>query len=259
MQLSFTHHQKTNAARVLLVAALIALSLKSISAQVRSTPSRPAENPPTLAVSNNDLQLKTFQLFNVLRPIEVNEIEIAFRSFLNPFAKYEYVSSRNVFLIQAPADQLALAERIIRELDHPRPSYRLTFSITSIENGKRSEPRHYSVIAVDGQKTILRQGEKIRLGSTNEGKDIYSTVDAAINFDVTISGSEGHLVLVSRIDRSVPVGELSTAEKQNPILRQSVIDGASMPILGQTITLGTTESLTGNVHTEIQVKVEAVT
>ena len=80
---------------------------------------------------------------------------------LEPWTKLYLVSFQNAIELYAPPEQQALAQKIIADLDRPQKIYRLTFTLAESDSGKRVGIQHFSIIVASGQRTVLKQGDKI--------------------------------------------------------------------------------------------------
>jgi general secretion pathway protein D len=75
----------------------------------------------------------TFYLHNVSLGSDANEIHTAIRNLLPPDARTYLVANQNAIVVSATAEQLARAEWLINELDRPKKSYRLTYTVTETD------------------------------------------------------------------------------------------------------------------------------
>src|ERR1700678_2524513 len=80
---------------------------------------------------------KTFYLANTNLQNESNEIVVAIRNIVDPSAKIYLVPSQNAIVMRSTPENLALAQKLISDLDRPKKVYRLTYAITEIDGGKR--------------------------------------------------------------------------------------------------------------------------
>ena len=78
---------------------------------------------------------KTFYLTNLVRPHDADDIQTALRNML-PSAKLYYVPSQSALSMRGSADEIALAQKILADLDRPRKAYRLTYTITETDSGQ---------------------------------------------------------------------------------------------------------------------------
>src|SRR5665213_3348146 len=84
--------------------------------------------PASAATKPSEDSVRTFYLTNVVRQSDGNEILTAIRNIISPSAKVNFVPSENAIIVRSSPDQMALVEKIIKDLDKPRKTYRLTYT-----------------------------------------------------------------------------------------------------------------------------------
>jgi len=218
---------------------------------------RPCYNPE----SN---KTETIHLTSVTQQNDANEILVALRNILPPGCKMFLVAGQNAIVVQAGPDQLALAHTIVTELDKPRKTYRLTFTLTDSDGSKRLGTQHFSLNAVAGQETYLKQGTKIpvitgsfsaadsKTGAGVQTQDTY--LDVGMNIDVTVSPVAHGAILKAKIEQSSV--DPATAGNQDPVIRQSVISGVSTATLDKPLQLGSLDIPNTTQKLDIEVLVE---
>lgn len=236
------------------------------SNDTKSTDSKPAEHTPSSPrPPASDFVLKTYYLAGISQQNDANEVLIALRNMLEPWTKMILVSSQNAIVVSAPPDQQALAQRIISDLDRARKIYRLTFTLAESDSGKRVGIEHFSIIVAGGQRTVLKQGDKIPVATgTYEAKNDTGTqtqfqyLDIGISVDATLTDSPDGLQLKSKIEQS-SLGQPSTiAGVQEPVIRQRLLEGTSAIKLNKPITLGGLDLESTTRHLDIEVVAEPV-
>src|SRR3981189_2117930 len=73
---------------------------------------------------------QTFYLANVSAQNDANEITVALRNLLPADVKVFLVPSQNAITMRGTPDELALAQKVISDLDRPKKTYRLSFTTT---------------------------------------------------------------------------------------------------------------------------------
>lgn len=203
-------------------------------------------------------------LNNVTQQNDANEVMVALRNMLDPGVKIYLVPSQNAIAIGGPPDQFALASKLIKELDHPHKTYRLTYTFTEADSGKRIGVEHYSVVAVDGQRTSLKQGSKVPVvtGQYDEGKngaqEQFTYLDIGINIDSTINQLANGLRLKSKVEQSSVAATQAILGAQEPIIRQSVLEGNFNVILSKPLTLGQIDVPDSTRHLDVEVLAELI-
>jgi type II secretory pathway component GspD/PulD (secretin) len=205
---------------------------------------------------------RTFYLSNTIQQNDANEILVAIRNVVDPSIKIYLVASQNAIVMSGPPDQIALAEKIIKDLDRPRKSYRLTYTITESDSGKRIGIQHFSLIAVDGQKTTAKQGSKVpiaigSLGSgTTEPQEQFTYLDVGMSFDVSVDQVANGVKVRSKVEQSSLAEEKSGVGEKDPIVRQTVLEGTYILTDDKPLVLGTIDIPGSTRHQDIEVVAE---
>lgn len=203
---------------------------------------------------------RVFHLVNVGQANEANEILVAIRNVVNPMVKLYLLQTTNDVVVSAPPEDIAQIGKLIAELDHPKHAYRLTYTIAESDSGKRVGIQHFSVVVLLGQRVQLKQGDKIPVvtGSFSTEKSSSETqftyLDIGMNLDSTIDAFAGGLRLRSKVEQSSvsPVHQ-TIANVEEPIVRQSVIEGTSVITPGKPLTLGGIDIAGSTRHIDIEV------
>jgi type II secretory pathway component GspD/PulD (secretin) len=252
--------------------ALMALALTLIplgfSANAQDKPV--ADNQPAAksvdacGMRNSSNETKTFYLANVGQQRAANEIMVAIRNMICPGAKVYFVESQNALVIQAPADQLALAQKLIHELDRPTKTYRLTYTVTELDAGKTVGTQHYSMVVVSGQHTSMKEGDKIPVATgsysaeNSSSQTQFQYLDIGMNFGATVNEVANGVRLESKVEQS-SVGQPQTiAGVQEPVVRQTVLESTSLLTLDKPVMLGSIDVPNSTRHFDIAVVAELV-
>lgn len=257
-------------ALTLFAAGALTLALAVPAAFPQNTESKPSESRPPEHAANephantSNFVTKTYYLANISEQNDANELLIALRNSLDRSVRIYLVPAQRAIVLTAPPDQQALAQKILSELDRPRKIYRLTFTLADSENGKRVGIQHISMIVAAGQRTVLKQGDKIPVatGTYGKGNDPLQTqfqyLDVGMNIDATLEEAPNGLQLKSKIEES-SLGQPSTiAGVEEPVVRQSVIEGTSRLAPGKPLTLGSVDVTGTTRHLDIEVVAEPI-
>ena len=126
---------------------------------------------------------------------------------------------------------MVVARRIVADLDRPKKTYRVTYTITEFDAGKRIGTQHFALIIVSGQRTTLKQGSKVPVatGTYKDGSASaqaqFTYLDVGMNIDASIEDSSTGLRLKSKVEQSSIADSSVIADVKEPIIRQSVIEG----------------------------------
>ena len=243
--------------RSLLMTAGVMLAAALIAAQSTSAQTESAEKK-----ADSD-GYQTFFLTNVSQQSDLNDIQTDLRNLL-PRAKIYGIPSQNAISLRANPEDLALAQKVIAELDRPKKAYRLTYTIKEIDGGKEIGTRHYSVIVTSGAKSELKQGNRVPVSTGNHDKESAGTssevqyVDLGLSIEATLDKYSDGVRVRSKIGQSAVAEERSGFGVQDPIIRQTALDTTSTIEPGKPLVLGSLD-VPGSTHSEeIAVVAEAV-
>ncbi len=259
-----TLNQKRTPAYVRIAGGLLACAFTATAYSQTPAPARPITR-----AERSDLReaapLTTIHLKNAVQPNDGNELLTALRLMLDPAVKLYLVPSENAIVLKALPEEIATATKLISELDVPRKEYRLIYTLTETDNGKRLPPQHITLEATAGQRVLLKQGSKIPVitGKFNESTQAAETqmtyLDVGLNFDATLNPTANGAEIKSRIERSSVVEDKPSAGGvQDPSLRQTLLDNVTYLPLGKQVTLGSLDLPDNTHHLDVEVKLEMV-
>lgn len=201
---------------------------------------------------------------------DANEILTAIRNVLPPEAKVYLVASQKAIVMHTTEENIALAQKILSELDTPRKAYRLTYAVTEVDGDKRVGTQHFSMDVVEGRQTTLKQGSKVPIatGSYNPVATTgdhpqpagvqtqFTYLDIGMNFDATLTAMENGAQLTSTIEQSSLAPETSGVGPQDPIVRQTVLKGTFLLTSGKPVMLGSIDMPGTTRRLDIEVAME---
>lgn len=239
--------------RTLLITLAFALAGLTAAAQAPPAPEKPEPD-----------SVQTIYLANVSQLNEGNEIVTAVRNLINPRAKIYFVPSQNAIVVRSTPDQLALAQKVISDLDRPNKTYRLTYTFTEMDGGKRIGTERYDMIVVAGQRTTLKQGSKVPIatGTYNPGTSTaqmqMTYLDVGQNFDATLDEFANGVRLRSRIEQSSVAEQTSGAGPQDPVIRITTLEGTAFLTPDKPLILGSLDIPGSTRHMDVAVVMEPV-
>jgi type II secretory pathway component GspD/PulD (secretin) len=248
-----------------LTAATLTLLPLGLRANAQEKPVSPCE-----ALYNQPTETKTIYLANTTQQNDSNEIMVAIRNSLCPGTKVYFASAQNALVLTAPPIQITLAEKIVSDLDRPRKTYRLTFTITELDAGKTIGTQHVSMVAVSGQHITMKEGDKIPIatGSYSNGEAAstpstgvqtqFTYLDVGMNFDATVQDLPNGVSLRSKIEQSSVGHPSMIAGIQEPVVRQTVLEGTSLLTFGKPVMLGAIDVPDSTHHIDIAVVVDPI-
>jgi Bacterial type II/III secretion system short domain len=186
---------------------------------------------------------RTFYLNNAVQQADANEIVTALRNFLDACNKVYLVASQNAIVVRASPENMALTQKLLNELDRPKKSYRLTYTITEMDGTRRISSQQFAMIVASGQKTTLKQNSRVpaATGSYSAGGSVqtqFTYIDVGINFDATLDEFANGARLRTLIDQSAVVPQEKDAAVQQPVIRHATLEGASFLAPGKPLMLG---------------------
>jgi type II secretory pathway component GspD/PulD (secretin) len=195
--------------------------------------------------------------------------QIELLNFLNSVSDHRdhitFLRSQNVIVMEATADHIARTEKLLDELDKPQKAYRLIYTLIDFDGTKRLGDQHYSMVLIAGQRTILKQGNRVPvvtgtdLKNPNTPTTQVTYVDIGMNFDATIDDAPNSLRLKAKVEQSSVVEDRSGALPQDPIIRQSLFEGSAILTPGKPIILGSLDITGTTRRIEIKATVEPLT
>lgn len=219
--------------------------------------------PPTHSVESE----RSFFLNHTRTQAEQNEALTALRNLLAPSTRIFLVPGQNVVVMEGTPDQVQLAEKILREIDLPHKVYRLTYTLTDTDAGKKIGVQHFSVLVTNGQRTQMKQGNRVPLvtgtmpvaGAASVSNSTQVTyIDVGLNVDATVDSVENGVGLRTKVEISSVAGELSSTLSQDPVIRQTTLEGTSVLTLGKPQELGSLDVPGSTRHTQVEVVAELV-
>ncbi len=236
----------------------LALGFSGQIASAQTAQAAPAAPNPS------ELSVQTFYLTNVSQQNDANEVVNALRNLLDPHDKIYLVPWQNAILVQGTSDQLQLARKLLNDIDRPKKTYRLTYTIAESDAGKRVGIQHFAMIVVTGQRTTLKQGSKVPVATgsytagTSETQTQMTYLDVGMNFDATLDEFANGVRLRSKVEQSSIAEEKSGVGAQDPIVRQTVLEGTSFLTPGKPLVLGSLDITGSTRHLDVEVVMEHI-
>ncbi len=201
---------------------------------------------------------QTLHLANLTQQNEANDIVTDLRNML-PRARIYYVATQQAISIRGGEDDIALAQKILAEIDQPRKAYRLTYTFTETDGSQRADPQRYSLIVVPGKTTLFRRGSKVPIvtGVSKENSNELSQVqyeDIGLHIEADIEGVRLH----TKVEQSSLAEERSVLGAQDPVVQQTYLDGMSTLEQGKPMVLGSLDIPGTGRRQQIEVSAEAI-
>jgi type II secretory pathway component GspD/PulD (secretin) len=186
---------------------------------------------------------ETIYLTNLTQSNDANDVSTALRNML-PKAAIYYVQSQAALTLHASPEDIAVAKRMVADLDKVQKVYRVTYTITDLDGDKQMGKQLYSMMVASGDRTTLKEGirtpivtgmydaEKSTANSQVQYQDVGLSIEASLN------GYMEGLRLRTKIEQTGMADEKSGVGPQDPVVRQSVLDGTATLTQGKPLMLG---------------------
>ncbi len=231
--------------------SLLALALLSLPmaahAQAASASEPDCSKLPTAQEREDCAKLHaqhyTIDLRNVTDQYESNDILSAIRNTSDPGVRIYLSERQHAIAVQTYPAEFARIQALVLSLDRPHKSYRLAYTITELDGDKTVSTQHMSMVAVVGQRTSVKEGDKVPLatgttGENNSTQTQFTYIDVGMNFDATIEQQGDGVSLKSKVEQS-SVGPTNTiAGVAEPVFPQTVLEGTSILPLTKPVMLG---------------------
>jgi hypothetical protein len=205
---------------------------------------------------------RTFHLMYETTQAEQNELVTALRNMLDASMRIFLVASTKSVTIQGTPAQVKEAADLLAQLDVKRPMYRVTYTFTESDAGKRVGLQRYSMMLANGQRGVSKQGSRIPIlvnqGTADHPSD-RTYLDVGINVDAEVeSYGEGFAKLSAKVEESSLAEEKSGIGPEDPIIRETLMEGASVLPLGKPQAIGALDIVGSTRHIDVEALVELV-
>jgi hypothetical protein len=204
---------------------------------------------------------QTLYLTNLTQPSDANELVNDLRNTL-PKCKLYYVPSQSAISLRCTAEDIALAQKILSDLDKTKKVYRLTYTMTERDGSKIIGVQHVSFIVASGSRTDFKQGSRVPVVTANLSSGSASSeityLDVGQEVDASLDGYLDGVRLRTKVVQSGIAEDKSAVGPQAPIIRQITYEGTSTLVQGKPLVLGSLDVPGSTRHQEIEVVSELV-
>jgi len=237
------------------------LSLSTAAQSIAAQPQAAGKAEAQAAACSNltNETFRTLYLHHMTQMNEANEIYTAIRAMLPPYVRSFFVPSQMAIEICGVPENIASAERIVKDLDRPKKAYRVTYTVSEMDGARRLSSQHFSLIVAPGQNSTLKQGSRVPIvtGSFNDKsatqQNAVSYVDVGMNFDAALDETAEGIRLRTSAEQSSIAEERSGLGPQDPVVRQASFKGTSFLTPGKPLKLGTFDYPDSTRHLELEV------
>src|ERR1035441_7262684 len=226
----------------------------------------PAQAQAPAPGAKPETEVRTFYLNNVVQGDQAGQdIQNALRTSLDSHDSVYLVYNLAGAVFRPPPADLALAQKLINDLDKPKKTYRLTYTVTEMDGTRRIGAQHFAMVLIPGQRTTLNESSKVPIatGSSYPGVQTQFTyIDVGMTFDATVTELGKGVRLQSKVtqasaaapEESSPEGKVSVAGQ--PVRRETSLEGASFLTLGKPMVLGSVDLPGSTRHLEVEALME---
>jgi type II secretory pathway component GspD/PulD (secretin) len=206
---------------------------------------------------------QTLYLTNLTQENDANSLVSDLRNML-PQAKLYYVPSQGAMSLRASAEDIALAQKILADLDKTKKIYRLTYTMTERDGPRTIGVQHFAIIVASGSKTDFKQGSRVPIAagsriSTSGGSDTEVTyIDVGEEIEATLDSYLDGVRLRTRVVQSSIAEDKPGGGMTDPVIRQTTLEGTSTLVQGKPLVLGSVDVPGSTRHQEIEVVSELV-
>ncbi len=244
--------------------------------------------PNTIFVAQDNVQkrkeleqsvLKTFYLTNLSAPTELQDIVNAIRAVLD-VTRVQQLLSQNAVIVRGTPDQIALAQKLVEDLDKARPEVIIDIAVMQISKDKSrtlglSPPTSASVQLQDNLNTTSTTTTTTGTTTPSSGGGINLNSLASLtaqNFQVTIPSASLSAVMGDTDTKLIQNPQIRSLDNQKASLkigeRLPVATGSFQPGIGgvginplvntqfQYIDVGVNIDVTPHVHTDREVSLK---
>ena len=210
--------------------------------------------------------IHTFYLRNASFPNDGNELLTGLRLLLEPSIKIYLVPNQNAIVMSLIPTEVPIVESYLAAVDRPKHLYRLTYTVTESDSGKRIGVQNFSIDLLNNQRTTMKNGSKIPVvtgsysnGSATEASGVqtqFTYLDIGITVDATVSETATGVVLKSKFEQSSMAQPQVIANVSEPVIRQTVVEGVTQLTPGKSVNLGATDIPGSTRHLDLEVTLQ---
>jgi type II secretory pathway component GspD/PulD (secretin) len=238
---------------LLAMVAMVLITGLSLSTQARAQPEERyhADTYQSIALQHMASNNQALDILQALR----NGMPQA-RVYLN--------SSAQMLSINASAADVALAQKIVAEMDKPIRTYRLTYTLTQIEDGKRAGPQRFELVVASGERASMKQGTRVPIQTGSYQKDTASKeseiqyLDVGLGIEAKAEGFPDGVKITSKVEESSVGEEHSGFGAEDPVVHQTEWNATAVLPLGKPVVLGSLDVPGTTQRLEVEVTAELV-
>lgn len=170
----------------------------------------------------------------------MSDVTVALRNALSPGTSVTSVFTQKALVLRLNPADIPTVEKILSDIDHPRKAYRVTYTLSEMDDDRRVGTQHFAMVMISGQEARLKQGSKVPIAAGTSGMvpTQINYQDVGIMLDATLleMGTAGQLRF--DVEQSGIAPGASGLGAENPILRQTSLKGEATLIPGKPLMIG---------------------
>lgn len=153
-----------------------------------------------------------------------------------------------------------MAKKVVADLDKPKKTYRVTYTITEIDGGKRVGAQRLAMTVIAGEKAWLKHGNRVPIvtGVSDTAKAGETSqvqyLDVGLNIEAFLNG----VSLRSKVEQSSIADEKSGLGTQDPLVHQTTLEETFNVASGKPVVIGSLDIPGTTRRQEIEVMVEPI-
>lgn len=236
-----------------LTLGLLATSVVGL-AQSASSAAGSAMSPYDQAVAREAAMVVRTVYLKDTEQIDMMDLQTDLRNLFGSMKIYS-IPGRGTISLEGSPEQVAKAETVIAELDKPRKQYRLMYRLTDSDAGKRIGDQAFSLVVFSGKETVLKQGSRVPV---LEGGSQFVYRDVGMNITASVAEYGDGVKLQTKLEESSLSEEKQGAAANDPVIRQTDLEGTAVLVPGKPIVLGSLDVPGSTRHQQVEVEVQAV-
>lgn len=197
---------------------ITALESKTFWRPVTSNTIFVAQDNPAKRKELEQSVLKTFYLSNVSQPTELQDIVNAIRAVLD-VQRVQQLLSQNALVVRGTPDQIALAEKLVDDLDKARPEVLVDIAVIQVS---RDKSRTLGISPPNSATVTLQSNINTSTSTTSTTGTTTTPTSSSTGLELNTLGNlnaTDFQVSISSANLSAIMGDTDTKMLQNPQVR----------------------------------------
>lgn len=141
-----------------------------------------------------------------------------------------------------------------KQVEPPPVPYRLDFTLSELQEGKKINTRRYSMNLNLGRNDNIKIGARVPIETAKDGQIQY--VDVGTNIWARLAEEQNALSLQVKAEISnFALPDEAVHPSNDPVIRQLIIGGSTVATLGKTISIGSMDDPNSNHQFQLEVTV----